>query len=179
MSSQSLHTDHPVDALPEYVRGDVANKAEIEEHLAGCETCRAEVEVLRLLARPVATPLSDVESVRVYREFESRRIAAGPDLAAPGPPWLRATWRAAAAIALLLTSVGVLRIVQVGSTADWDPQVALDGWAEDLADIELSAGELRVAFGVGPVNGVALDLGWDGLEAVDMGEIEVPWEDGR
>lgn len=173
----SLHTDHPVDVLPDYVRGGIANEAEIERHLAECETCRAEVEVLRVLARPITTPLSDVEAARVYREFESRRT--GPDPVAPPPRWLRTTWRAAAGIAVLLTSVGVWRVVQVGSTSDWDPEAAIKGWEQDLAGLELSAGDLRLALGVVFVDDFAPDLGWDGLEDVDLGEIEVPWEDGR
>jgi len=178
MSSESLQPDHPVDVLPDYVRGDVANTAEIERHLAACETCRAEVEILRVLTRPVATSLSDVEAARVYREFESRRVVAGIDRAAPPPRWLRTTWRAAAGIAVLLTSVGVWRVVQVGATSDWDPDAAIEGWEQDLAGLELSVGELRLALGVVFVDD-ASDLGWDGLETVDVGAIEVPWEDGR
>jgi anti-sigma factor RsiW len=178
MSSQSPHTDHPVDDLPDFVRGSTAHAATIESHLAGCATCRSEVALLRTLAETVGEGVSAIESERVYREFERRRREDRLPSRRAGSRWMSVTWKLAAGFAMLLTSVGVWRVVQSGSASGWDPEVAVQGFAQDLADIELSVGDLRLALGVGLVDDPALDPGWDMLET-DVPEIGVPWENDR
>ncbi|MDH3732741.1 MAG: zf-HC2 domain-containing protein [Gemmatimonadota bacterium] len=173
MSDKSVHTDHPNDLLPGYARGEASSSEEIERHLGGCESCRLEVELLRALAAPVEA-MSDIERRRVYQTFEGRRLAGGGGR--PGSAWLRASWRAAAGIALVLTSVGVLRVVQIGSTVDWDPDAALAGFVDDLADLDLSEGEVRMALGVGLIDDPTLDVPWD---EADVGELVLPWEQER
>jgi len=173
MSESSLHTDHPVDELPEYVRGDACDAARIEGHLAVCDDCRAELALLRALGGSGPPPLSDVERERVRRGVQARRGASrrmGPH------PWLAVTWRVAAGIALLLTSVGVWRVVQQGSATDWDPGLALDGWGEEVAELGLEAGDVRLALGVGILDDAGAEPSWDGS---DLEELMLPWdEDG-
>ena len=173
MSEQSVNTEHPTDRLPEYVRGVAPDGRAIERHLEQCETCTLEVEMLRALAAPV-DELSDVERLRTYRAFEARRTALRP--ARPGSMWLRASWRAAAGVALVLTSIGVWQVVQTGRAGEWNPDAAIEGFAEDLADLELSDGELRMALGVGLVDDPTLDVPWD---AGDVDGLDLPWEAGR
>ncbi|MCG8469814.1 MAG: zf-HC2 domain-containing protein [Gemmatimonadetes bacterium] len=182
MSETGLRDDHPVDALPDYVRGGVADPAELEAHLAECEACRVEVEVLRALEDSDPAPLSDVERRRVYHGFEKRRAAGGaprrPAFVAPsggpttvGPRWLTATWRAAATIALLLTGIGVWQVVQRGETAtDWSPELALEGWGRDLAELDVEPNAVRMAFGL------ESEVAWEDLD-VDPFDLATPWEE--
>jgi hypothetical protein len=173
MESVTLQTDHPVDVLPEYIRGGFSGAEEVERHIAGCESCRLEVEMLRALAEPIESPLSDLERARTFRTITARRGVRSGGTA--GSAWLRATWRIAAAVALLLTSVGVWRVVQAGGASDWDPDLAMEGWTQELADIELTDGELRMALGAGIIDDPSLDP-WAGA-SVDPGELDVPWEE--
>lgn len=174
--------DHPVDALPEYVRGKASNAQDIERHLAECESCSLDVEVLMALRDAGPPPLSDIEIERTHRRFEARRLACAADTGGSAGPgrsgaWLTPAWRVAAGIALLLTSVGVLRVVQGDSSTDWDPDVAIEGWLEELADLDLPAPELRLALGVSLLDDPVLGLPWGDLEEIDMGEL--PWESER
>lgn len=171
MSGMSLQDDHPIDDLPDYVAGAASDAASIEAHLDECEACQVEVEVLRAL-RESGPELSDIERQRVYQGFEARRAASRPS---GNPRWLTTTWRAAAAIAVLLTSVGVWQVVQSGSApgAVWDPQVALDAWSEDLAEFDIEPGAVQAAFGFAALDEVL----WDDLEGVDLAEVRAPWEE--
>ncbi len=169
----TVQTDHPVDVLPEYVRGGFAGAEDVERHLDGCESCRLEVEVLRALAEPIGSALSDMERARTYRAITARRGI--PSGGTAGSAWLRATWRVAAAVALLLTSVGVLRVVQAGGAADWDPDLAMEGWTQELADIELTDGEMRMALGAGLIDEPLLDP-W-AAASVEPGDFDIPWEE--
>lgn len=174
MNGTTPHADHPVDLLPEYVRGELPSIVDVEDHLDGCESCRREVELLRALALPLDDPLSDLERAKVYRAISAGRRA--PSGGTAGSAWLRATWRVAAGVALLLTSAGVWQVVQTGEAGGWDPDLAMDGWAEDLADIDLTEGELRLALGAGLIDDPSLDLVWDDA-VVDPDDIAVPWEE--
>lgn len=170
MSSIDMRGDHPIDALPDYVRGAATETDALERHLAQCESCRVELEVVRALHESGPTPLSDLERQRVYRAFDVQRM----ETAAGGPRWLRTTWRAAATIALLLTGVGVWQFVQNGEAAtDWSPELALEGWSDDLADLNIGLGAVQLAFGVGTEN----EIPWDDLEGVDPFDLATPWED--
>lgn len=178
MSDLSNHAEHPLDDLPEYVRGESANGPEIDRHLDRCESCRTEVEILRVLSEPPAQALSEADAERVYRSFETRRLADLTARGTPGPRWLRVSWRLAAGFAVLLTSVGVWRVVQTGSASGWDPDVAVEGFVQDLAGIDLSAGEVRLALGVGLAD-PELDPVWDAVGEGDVEELAVPWETDR
>jgi hypothetical protein len=185
MSGSSLQMDHPIDALPAYVRGTAADRAGIERHLAGCAVCRDEVEILRALADEGPAPLSDVERHRVYRAFEARRTegsAEAPTVGAPSPSlprrqsWIAPVWRIAAGVTLILTGAGVWQALQPGGSAqDWNPDVAIEGWAEDLAELDVAAGDVRLAFGLSAVD----DIVWDDLEGMDPAGLAAPWEDDR
>jgi len=174
--NRNLQSDHPVDALPDYARGTAADADSIERHLAGCEACRVELEILRALAAADPAPLTDIERRAAYRSFESRRSTGGR----ARKPWLDATWRAAAGIALLLTSVGVWRAVGSGASApEWNPEAALEGFVEDLADLDLPDREVRAVLGVGLLDDPDAAGPWDGLETAEPAEIRLPWEEER
>ncbi len=186
MSEISLQADHPTDALPDYVRGRAPDAEEIERHLAGCEACRLELEILRALADRSFPGLSEAERERVFAAVSapgppagSGGPARGPALAASGG-WLSVAWKAAAAIALLLTGLGVWQVVRVGGEAGagWDPQLAIDAWEVDLAALEPAPGEIRLALGLGPLD-ETIGMSWDDLEGVDPTELAVPWEEDR
>lgn len=177
MSEISLYSDHPTDVLPEYVRGRAESPESIERHLAGCETCRAEVEILRALAESPVAPMTGAEREFAYQRFARRRREAGG--------WLAAAWKIAAAIALLLTGVGVWQVVRTGGgSAEWNPQVVLDAWEEDLADLQPDVGELRLALGFVTLDGEMLDVPWEEfevtweeLEGIDSIDFVAPWEE--
>ena len=185
MRHESLHEDHPVDELPDHLRGRGTDAAAIERHLAGCASCRSELELLAALEEASPAPLGDAERERVFRAL----AAPGSDGANAAPPggaahgrasggqrWLSVTWRLAAGIALVLTSVGVLRIVQEGATPDWDPALALEGWGEEVADLGLGAGDVRLALGVGLLDDPTADLAYDEATA-DLEGLTLPWEE--
>ena len=176
MSRVSTPSDCPVDALPDYVRGASPESEAIERHLADCEACRTELEILRALGSSGPDSLTDVERQRAYRGFEQRRARLEGARGGGHRPWLVRTWRAAAAIAVLLTSVGVWRVVQQAEMgADWNPEIALEGWAEDLADLEVAPGDVQMAFGSAAVS----EPGWDELEGPDPYDLAAPWEEDR
>jgi len=167
-----MHNEHPVDELPEYARETSEDPGAIERHLIECESCRVELEILRALEGSGPAPLSDLERKRVYGEFEARRVPGFGRKA--GRRWLAATWRIAATIALLLTSVGVWQVLESGGAAsDWSPELALKGWSEDLADLDIGPRDVRLAFGAGLVE----EVQWDDLEGVDPYDVYGPWEE--
>ncbi len=174
MSDISLHADHPVDELPDYVRGCAPDAEAIDRHLVQCETCRAEVEVLRALVDSGPELLSDVERQRVFRAFDERRATPVSATGPVNPRWISRTWRVAATIALLLTGIGVWRVVQSRPAAsDWSPELALEGWRRDLAELEIGPGDVRVAFGFD----VADEIQWEDLEGLDPYDVIAPWEE--
>jgi hypothetical protein len=174
MNEVGSGTDHPTDALPDYVRGGVERPRLIEQHLAECELCRSELEILRTLADAPVTGMTGSEREQVYSEFARRR--------ATGAGWGVAIWRTAAAIALLLTGVGVWQIVKTaGTSAGWDPQIVIEAWEEDLAELQLPPGEVRLALGFDGVTAEGLRVSWDELEGADLEPLDLvaPWEEDR
>lgn len=176
MSDISLQADHPTDTLPDYARGRVEDAEPIERHLAECRACRVELEILRALADSEAEGMTAAEREFVYDRFARRRRETAS--------WLAATWKIAAAIALLLTGVGVWQIVRTGGGAgDWNPQLVLDAWEEDLADLQPAVGEVRLALGFVSLDGEALeaweefDVPWEEMEGVDPIDLVAPWEE--
>ncbi len=184
MSEISLQADHPTDTLPDYVRGRAADAEEIERHLAACEECRLELEILRALADSSITGLNEAEREGVFARVPPPPPAArgpgrAPALGTSGG-WLSAAWKIAAAIALLLTGVGVWQVARVGGEAGagWDPQFAIDAWEVDLAALEPGPGEIQLALGTGLLDD-PIGVSWDDLEGVDPTELSVPWEEDR
>lgn len=174
MNQAGPRADHPTDALPDYVRGRAESPRVIERHLEECEVCRSELEILRTLADAPVTGMTGSERERVYREFARRRATGGG--------WGVGIWRTAAAIALLLTGMGVWQIVKTAETAvGWDPQIAIEAWEEDLADLQLPPGEVRLALGFDGVTAEGLGVPWDELEGVDLEPLDLvaPWEEDR
>lgn len=176
MNRNAPRSDHPADALAEYARGTAADAEAIERHLAVCEACRVELEIVRALASDAPAPLTDIERRAVYRSFESRRRRAHR----PRPAWLAATWRVAAGIALVLTSAGVWSVVDGGPTvSEWNPEAALEGFRRDLADLDVAEGDVRAVLGVGLLDDPGAGVPWGGFEATDRGEVRPPWEEER
>lgn len=180
MSDIRQHADHLTDALPEYARGRMEAPdaiAAIERHLSECDACRVELEILRALADAPLAVMTDAEREYAYGRFaERRRETRG---------WLAATWKIAAAIALLMTGVGVWQVVRAGGeTGEWNPQFVLDAWEEDLADLQPGVGELGLALGFVSLEGEALGgpweefgVPWEEMEGVDPIDLEAPWEE--
>ncbi len=174
MTEFSLHREHPVDRLPDYARGGAPDHEAIEHHLRSCASCRLELELLRAMAVE-PEPLSDIERERVYRGVAAARGGGGR---VAGRVWTSHVWKVAAAVALLLTSVGVLEVIERAPVPGWDPQVALEGWEDEIADLGVSEGEIRLALGVGGLEDPAVSLPWDGFES-EGGEMVPPWEEDR
>lgn len=159
-------TEHPSDRLPEYVRGAVPDGTDIERHLAECADCRDEVEILRALADSPVQAMSLSERERAYAALASARP--------PGPAWMSIAWKVAAAIALLLTGVGVWQVATTAGAAEWNPTVAEEAWETDLADLEPEPGDVILALGYGQD---MADSIWEDLDALDPLELVGPWEE--
>jgi hypothetical protein len=129
---------------------------------------------LRALADGAPSRLTDIERLAAYRAFESRRTVASG--ARSGASWLTITWRAAAGIALILTSAAVWRAVGGGAPAsEWNPGPALEGFVEDLADLDVRGREVGALLGAGLLDDPAPGA-WEGPENGEGGELAVPWE---
>jgi hypothetical protein len=103
--------EHPVEFLPELALGVLAedDAPGIREHIASCESCRAEYEVMVRAARLLPYAVEEVEPATEVREGLMERIAAEPRLLrARGvrPSWQRFT-AIAAGVAVLLAAGGV------------------------------------------------------------------------
>lgn len=176
MSRIAHEGEHAIEALAEYARGTAADPGGIERHLAGCEACRLELKIVRALAAASPEPLTDIERRAAYRSFESRR-AGGRRIR---PAWRARTWRAAAGIAILLTSVGVWRAVDRVPASEWNPQAALDGFRRDLDELGMDAGDVRAVLGAGLLDDPELGGPWAASEAAEAGAAaRMPWEGER
>ena len=112
---------HPSDLLTDYVLGDLpaAEAAELERHLAGCASCRAELRELRAAlvglvesAAPTAGPGDAWEGVAARLERERAGLEPHPPLPPPpsSPPWAgagRALPWTVAVVFLLLAGAGI------------------------------------------------------------------------
>lgn len=75
--------------LPDHTRGhlDAAERAWVEDHLAGCSDCRAEETALRALAAGEVAPLTEMERARLRRAVLATPAATtreAPSAPAPG-----------------------------------------------------------------------------------------------
>ena len=167
--------DHPTDWLPEYVRGQVQDAHEIERHLAACSRCREELELLRVLAEAPPGAMSEAERELVYGLIRERRRVAGS--------WLAGAWKVAAAIALVVSGVGIWQIVATGEASDeWSPAVAMSGWEAEIEDLGVGASDVILALAYAQDRGDGMgtslaDLDPEDLESLEPEEIVAPWEE--
>jgi hypothetical protein len=158
---------HPTDCLPEYVRGAAPGRERIERHLTECADCRAEVEILRALAEPGVDGLTAGERELAFGQMRRRQaIDRSP---------LTTVWKVAAAIALLLGSVGVWQTIQSSAGApEWSPTAAVEGWEDDLSELDPQLDEVMLALGYQSESSAEL---WNAFDEVDPGELVGPWEE--
>jgi len=106
--------EHPLEFLPELALGVLAeaDAPGIRDHLAGCETCRAEYEAMLDAARLLPFAVEQVEPSPAIRESLMERIASEPTVLRPRvsqpsrPAWQRFA-AIAAAVAVLVVAGGV------------------------------------------------------------------------
>lgn len=162
---------HPSDRLPEFVRGEASDHGAVEAHLAACERCRREVELLRALTTP-GPPLSPEARERAWRGFAAALPASGA-----GGTWLSPVWKVAAAAAVVVMGLGIWQANRhAAAGGGWDPATAMRAWEADLADLRPEPEEVRLALGFEAEGGA---VPWEALEGPEPPEIEVPWEEGR
>jgi len=169
--------EHPTDWLPEYARGQVPDADEIERHLLACPECREELELLRVLAETSPETMSEAERDLVYGRIRERRRMAGS--------WLAGAWKVAAAIALVVSGLGVWQIVVAGeSGGDWNPAMAMSGWEEEIQDLGVEDGDVILALAYTPDG---RDVMWEDLTGLEPEELENldpeqlvgPWEEEK
>ncbi len=108
--------EHPLEYLPELALGVLADvdAPGIREHLAGCETCAAEYDLMAEAARLLPFAVQDVEPHPSQRDALLDRIASEPRLLRPrttnGRPFWQWAGAVAAAAALFLALGGVLGV---------------------------------------------------------------------
>lgn len=145
--------------LDEYLDGemDSAGKAEMDGHLAGCATCREELEWLVGLQEsarqlpPEVAPTRDLWSGIEERIDPSSRRAAPSPLATAAPALTRPNygrWMAAAAVVLIMVSSGttalLLRQERVEPEAAVAPRPAgLAAFASSQVEYESAVDALR------------------------------------
>jgi anti-sigma factor RsiW len=169
--------EHPTDWLPEYARGQVPDADEIERHLAACPRCREELELLRALAGAVPETMSEAERELVYSRIRERRRVSGS--------WLAGAWKVAAAIALVLSGVGIWQIVVAGeASGEWNPAMAMSGWEEEIEDLGVEDGDVLLALAYTPDR---REVMWEDLTGLEPEELENldpdqlvgPWEEEK
>lgn len=130
---------HPVELLAEYVDGALmpSDQALVDAHLAGCRSCRNEIEAADAARRALSTldaPSSVPSGVGAPALAEMSRTRSG----ATTPRWIRVLPIAAAAVLVGLLAVVIPRI---GSDASGDATSAPETVAAD------QRGELRLVAG--------------------------------
>jgi anti-sigma factor RsiW len=95
------------DRLPEYVHGTlgVAERAEVEAHLAGCTACRDEVALLRTVRAAVLRRTPVVDTARVAAAVIASRSMpkTRPEISRMRRPMPQYAWRVAAAVLVIAT----------------------------------------------------------------------------
>lgn len=95
------------DLLPLFARGKLppADRARVDAHVAHCEACAAELEVLRAVSLAFSVPALD--AARIANALPVRRRASG------GVPFRRQSlWRIAASLTLMITGVATVMVVR-------------------------------------------------------------------
>jgi anti-sigma factor RsiW len=168
---------HPAMALQELLDGrlDEGRRAEVEAHVAGCERCRRELEVLRWARRT----LQDTATAEAAPETLEDEVRAGLDredgVAGAPTPRLRPTWLRRLAVAAVIAAVA-LALTFLWPTPDVPARLAgdftayqagrltLDRTARDVRTIEQFFSEQDLGFEVR-----VLDLAMMGYEPVGGG----------
>jgi len=160
LEDRSINELHATDRLPEYVRGRLSDdeRADVEAHLATCPACGGELQILETLLAAPEPRLEPSEMERLYTPLPSPGRTA----------WRAGVWRAAAGIAVVLTSYAVWLASRTDGEVDgtWSADEALAGWETDLA--ELHPGEMELRAALGGVGGPAwLELEGEALNDLD------------
>lgn len=168
LEDRSVNELHATDRLPEYVRGRLSDgeRAAVEAHLSSCRACREELQILEELLAAPEPRLEPSEADRLYTPLSPPRPMV----------WRAGAWRAAAGIAVVLTSYAVWLASRTEGDVDgtWSADEALAGWEMDLAELRPGEGELRAA--LGGVGGAAwLEL--EGEELSDSDGLDEPSEE--
>lgn len=202
MSTNSLDNgprdgEHPSDELPDFLHGALSSdrEREVSRHLEECSVCAEELDVLSLLAEQAAPSMTPEERSRIYAQVGFGGRTSGG--AGGGSDWRRAAWKMAAAIALLITGVGVWQVYLAGSSDSvWSASAALEAWEQDVSELAPSSEDAEAllamiepastplpdpGFGASDLDRV-VDGVLDGLDAgvLDAGAIDgisVPWEE--
>ena len=182
--------EHPSDELPDLLNGELSpdREREVAAHVEQCSECAAELEVLSLLAGQPAPTMTDAERQAVYDRIGFGRSAS----LTSGSDWRSAAWKVAAAVALLITGVGVWQVYLAGSSeVGWSAAAVLEAWDEDVREFAPSAedADALLAFiepaslpfadmdiGESDLNGVVEGV-LDGLDPGVLDGIAVPWEE--
>jgi len=114
---------HPDDALGAYALGvlDADEHAAVETHLAGCDTCRAELDRQEAVVGAIGFSTPPVPPGPGLRRSLLAEIAATVETPAPSPHRIspQAPWLAAAALALVsIVVLGVLLSQSLGQRDD-------------------------------------------------------------
>jgi len=166
---------HPLDRLADLVHGRLSEPeaASVQAHLSACARCRDDVEVLRALACAPAPVLSDVERELAWGAFARRRRKARL--------WPAGSWRVAAAVAIVVTGVGVWRLnagTEAGGLGDVAVGRVLAVWARDVDELQVDAPEVSLALGYAADPAPAASA-WEGADPADVSAVVGPWEEPR
>jgi anti-sigma factor RsiW len=168
LEDRSVNELHATDRLPEYVRGRLSDdeRADVEAHLASCPACGEELQILEALRAAPEPRLEAAEAERLYTP-----------LPPPGrTAWRSGVWRAAAGIAVVLTSYAVWLASRTGAEVDgtWSADEALAGWETDIAELRPDEMDLRAALGG---VGAPAWLELEGGTLNDLDELDGPSEE--
>lgn len=114
--------EHPLEYLPELALGVLGEDeaARVRAHLATCDSCRAEHELMSEAARMLPFAVQDADPAPAQRDALMERIASEPRVLRPGTKRARPTWQwvgaVAAAAALFLAIGGLVGVTLFGGT---------------------------------------------------------------
>lgn len=157
------------DLLPDLVHDhlDVAARAEVAAHVAGCEACSAELRLLRTARAALirSSPVSDERVMRAIRDAPKARRR--PAMSA----W---TMRIAASLVLLLS--GTLAVVLIGDfrSDSESPAVAVGGEAPRSADFVVTADAGLFVGGLADLDDSELEAMLGTLETLELLPAEEP-----
>jgi len=177
--------EHPLEYLPELALGVLAEEEApgIREHLAACDSCQAEYEVMAEAARLLPYAVKEVEPSEAVREGLMGRIADEPRQLRPRvirPAWQRFTAIAAAAALLVVAGGFAGGILMGGDDGDLKRENSLQGSlvravAEGNArrdTVESGAMKASVVYAPGTESAFAL---LEGLPALPSGKAYQAW----
>lgn len=164
--------EHAGDLLPELARGELPEERRraVEAHLASCERCREELEIVRALLAGPAGSMSSAERTEALAEIRRRRGG--------GRPGSGSVWKTAAAVAAVAAGLAVWQLrggrsAAPASGAGWSPAAALAAWESDVQQLRPDSSEVEVALGLPDV-----DAGsdWSDVSPSDVEGLAAPWE---